>query len=119
MTKRINFQRVEYVREYYGVEWTEYDYKEFLDWLSRKDDKGSVVRYEVLKDLSFDDICAIFNDEKDDIPYELPCGSGEHAWTYTEYVGDFIRDMLREDCWNSGCYDSECDDSEERVEILD
>ena len=36
---------------------------------------------------------------------ELPCGSGDHTWTYTEYVGDYIREQIQEDAWNMGCYD--------------
>lgn len=118
MAKTISFERVEYVREYYRIEWTEEDYKEFLNWLSRRNDSVGVTRYEVFKDLSFDDIVAIFNDEKDDICYELIYGT-EHQYSCTEYVGDFVRDTLREDCWNYGCIDSECEDSDERVEILD
>ena len=58
--------------------------------------------------------------EADDIKYELICQNGTyHQWSYTEYIGDYIRDMLREDCWNMGCYDSECDDSEEDCEVIE
>ena len=117
MAKEIKYFRTEYVREYYQVNWTEADYKNLLQWLENKTEPHNVARYNVLKKLSFDDIVAIFNDEKDDISYELTCGSGDHTWTYTEYVSDFIREQIQEDAWNMGCYDSQCFDSEDSIEI--
>ena len=116
--KKIRFNRVEFVREYYTVEWTEEDYKSTLEWLSKRDDAHSIAAYGALKDLSFDDIVAILNDEKDDIDFEVVNQVGTNReWRYSEYVGDFIRDMIREDCWNVGCYESECEDSEEDLTI--
>lgn len=117
MAKEIRYRRTGYVREYYQVNWTEADYKSLLQWLENKTEPHNVARYNVLKELSFDDIVAIFNDEKDDISYELPCSSRNHTWTYTEYVSDFIRGEIQEDAWNMGCYDSECYDSEDSIEI--
>ena len=61
--KKIRFNRVEFVREYYTVEWTEEDYRSTLEWLSKRDDAHSIAAYGALKDLSFDDIVAILNDE--------------------------------------------------------
>lgn len=120
MEKRLTFRRIEYVKEYYEVTWTEKDYQDLINFLSTRTDTQNVTRYEILKDLSFDDICKIFNNEADDIKYELICQNGaDHQWSYTEYIGDYIRDMLREDCWNMGCYDSECDDSEEDCEVIE
>lgn len=116
--KKIRFNRVEFVREYYTVEWTEEDYKSTLEWLSKRDDAHSIAAYGALKDLSFDDIVAILNDEKDDIDFKVVHQVGtDREWSYCEYVGDFIRDMIREDCWNVGCYESECEDSEEDLTI--
>lgn len=116
--KKIRFNRVEFVREYYTVEWTEEDYKSTLEWLSKRDDVNSVAAYGALKDLSFDDIVAILNDEKDDITFEIVNNAGtDREWTYTKYVGEYIRDMIREDCWNMGCYDSECYNSEEDLDF--
>ena len=117
MAKEIRYFRTEYVREDYQVSWNEKDYQNLIQWLSERKDNHNTTRYEVLKDLSFDDIAAIMNNEKDDIPYELICNSGENQWSHKEYVGDYIREQMQEDAWNMGCYDSECYDAEDHFEI--
>lgn len=118
MEKTLVFRRTEFVREYYSVEWTEEDYQNFLNYMSERTDDHSVIRYGVLKNLSFDDICKILNNEQDDIRYELPYQTQtDHPFTSGEYIGDYLREMLREECWNNGYDDSECDDCYEEVEI--
>ena len=67
MAKTLVYRRTEFVRDYYELEWTENDYQNLLDYLSKETDVNSKTRYEILKDLSFDDICKILNDEEDDI----------------------------------------------------
>ena len=117
---RIIFKRVEFVREYYEISWTEEDYNSTLEWLSKRDDAHSIAAYGALKELSFNDIIDILEDRKDDIAFEVINNAGqENEWKYSEYVGEFIRDAIREDCWNAGCYDTECDDSDEEMEIVD
>ena len=56
MAKEIRYCRTEYVREYYQVNWNERDYQSLLQWLSERKDNHHIARYNVLKDLSFDDI---------------------------------------------------------------
>ena len=108
--RTITLNRREYVTEYYSINWTEEDYKNLVEYLKTRTDQHNQTRYNVLKDLSFDDIVSIFDDEKEDICYSISL--------YTESVREYITDMMREDCWNSGSYDSECYDSDETVEVL-
>ena len=118
MAKEIRYCRTEYVREDYETSWNEKDYQGLLQWLSERNDNHNITRYEVLKDLSFDDIAAIMNDEKDDILYELICGIGENQWSCQEYVSEFIREQMQEEAWDRGCYDSECYEAEDSIEVI-
>ena len=112
----IRLDRREYVTEYYSINWTEEDYKNLVEYLKTRTDQHNQTRYNVLKDLSFDDIVSIFDDEKEDICYSINFYTAIDF--YTESVREYITDMMREDCWNSGSYDSECYDSDETVEVL-
>ena len=88
--------------------------------MSERTDDHSVIIYGILKNLSFDDVCKILNNERDDIQYELTYQTQtDHPFTSHEYIGDYLREMLREDCWSNGCEDSECDDSYEELEIVE
>ena len=120
MAKTLVYRRTEFVRDYYELEWTENDYQNLLDYLSKETDVNSKTRYEILKDLSFDDICKILNDEEDDIQYEVSCQPESGSpWSYHQYIGDYIGSILCEDSWANGVYDTQCDDVEEELEIFE
>lgn len=120
MAKTLIFKRTEFVRDYYELEWTENDYQNLLDYLSKETDVNSKNRYEILKDLSFDDICKILNDEEDDIQYEVICQpESDSPWSYHQYISDYLKGILVEDCWANGVYDTQCDDSNEELEIFE
>lgn len=120
MAKTLVFRRTEFVREYYEVQWIEEDYQNFLNYMSEQTDDHNIIRYGILKNLSFDDVCKILNNERDDIQYELTYqAQTNHPFTSHEYIGDYLREMLREECWSRGVYDSECDDSNEELEIVE
>lgn len=112
----IKFLRTEYVREYYELEWNEKNYAELLKYLSEREDGDSKIRYEALKDIPFDRIVAIFNDEADDIRWNFTRTIGDNSWTYSESAYDYIRDMMREDAFNMGAMDFDCYDSDEEFE---
>ena len=112
-------RRVEYVQDFYDVTWTEEDYIELLKYLRNHQNVQNITRYEVLKDISFQDVCDILLDRKEDIRWELIYGQQENQWSCVEYLSEYIRDMVREDCFNMGCNDSECYDSEESLEVLE
>ena len=120
MTKTLIFKRTEFVTDYYELEWTENDYQNLLDYLSKDTDVNSKTRYEILKDLSFDDICKILNDEEDDIRYEVICQpDSDSPWSFHQYIGDYLKEIFREECWGNGVYDTNCDDSNEELEIFE
>lgn len=119
MAKTLVFRRTEYVRDYYEFNCTEKDYNNFVDYLSKQTDEHNITRYNILKDLSFEDICMIFNNEKDDIQYELNYQDEPRKWSHIEFISEYIRDMFREYCWSNGCYDSDCDDSYEEYEVIE
>ena len=52
MAKTLIYRRTEFVRDYYELEWTEDDYQNLLNYLSKETDVNSKTRYEILKDLS-------------------------------------------------------------------
>lgn len=119
IAKEIVYTRVEYVRDYYEVAYGEKDYNDLVKRLSERNNPHDIVRYEVLKNLSFEDIVAIFNNEKEDIEYELTWNRDEYQWKLVEYVGYYIRTVMQEDALNIGCYNSECCETEEGIEIQD
>lgn len=119
MGKRLIFGRTEFVRNYYETTWDEKDYQNFINYLSKQTDAYDITRYEILKNLSFEDICKIFNNEKDDIEYKLTYQYGTEQWSHSEFVTEYIREMLREDCWNMGSDDCECYDAEEECKIVE
>ena len=119
MGKRLIFGRTEFIRDYYETTWDEKDYQDFIDYLSKQTDVYDITRYKIFKDLSFEDICKIFNNEKDDIEYKLTYQCGTDQYSYSEFVTEYIRDMLREDCWSMGSDDSECYDAEEECKVAE
>jgi hypothetical protein len=121
MAKVISLRRKELVWEEYGRDWTEKDYEEFKEWLgNRTEDPHYATRYNAMKDVSFDDVCDILAGKRPDISYSLECGTEDNRWSYTESVGDYIIEMMREDAWDYGCMDSwGADDSEEDISIYE
>ena len=112
----IKFLRTGYVREYYELEWNEENYAELLKYLSEGEDGDNKIRYEALKDIPFDIIVAIFNDEAEDIRWNFTRTIGDNSWTYSESAYYYIRDMMREDAFNMGAMDFDCYDSDEEFE---
>ena len=115
---KIKIRREELVWEIYESEFTERDWFNTLDWLkscSERGDRNSTIRYNAIKHLTFDEICAIFQGEKDDIEYQL--GSDELAWD--ESVTELLKDFIRQDAWDYGtvdCYPA--DDSTEEFSVI-
>ena len=121
MERRISLRRRELVWEEYVREWGEADFEELKEWLStRIEDPHYAARYFAMKDVSFDELCDMFDGKREDIKYELHCGDENHSWTYNECLTDYIRELMREEAWDYGCYDSwGADDSDEELEIYE
>ena len=121
MGKIISFRRRELVWEEYGRDWTEKDFDELKEWLSnRTEDPHCATRYAAIKDISFDELCDMFNGKLPEVEWKIHCGSEEHSWTYNESIVDYITEIMREDSWDYGCMDSwGADDSEEDINIYE
>ena len=119
MERRICLRRRELVWEEFVRDWGEAEFEELKGWLShRTEDPHCTARYYAIKDISFDELCDMFNGKKEDISYELHCGDENHSWLYNESVTDYIREIMRDEAWDFGVYDSwGADDSDEAVEI--
>lgn len=122
MGRTLTFERTEHLREYYFISWTEDDYKRFLERLSERtnEDERAHMAYNILKNLSFDDVCDICTGRKKDINYEVSYPSiSKNSFTYTESISVYIKAHLREEAWDCGPYDSNCDDYDEDIDISD
>lgn len=121
MGKVISFRRRELVWEEYGRDWTEKDFDELKEWLGyRTEDPHCATRYAAIKDISFDELCDMFNGKLPEVTWEIQCGNEEHSWSYNESVVDYITEFMRDDAYDYGCRDSwGADDSEEEINIYE
>lgn len=121
MGKVISFRRRELVWEEYGRGWTEKDFNELKEWLSnRTEDSHCMTRYAAIKDVSFDELCDMFNGKLPEVKWEIQCGNDEHSWSYHESITDYITELMREEAWDYGTMDSwGVDDSEEEINIYE
>lgn len=121
MGKVISFRRRELVWEEYGRDWTEKDFDELKEWLSnRTEDPHCATRYAAIKDISFDELCDMFNGKLPEIEWKMQYGDGENSWTYRESIVDYITELMREESWDNGYIDSwGADDSEEEINIYE
>lgn len=121
MGKIISFRRRELVWEEYRREWTAKDFDELKNWLgNRTEDPHSVIRYAAMKDISFDELCDMFDGKLPAVGWTLQCGNENHSWSYDESLVDYITDVMREEAWDCGVI--ECwgaDDSEEEINIYE
>ena len=121
MGKVISFRRKELVWEEYGRDWTEEDFEELKGWLSKSDEgSDNAIRYSVIKDVSFNELCDIFSGKIPEVAWEIKCQVGENSWIYKEGLVDYIQEIMREEAWDRGtreCWSA--DDSEEDVNIYE
>lgn len=121
MGKIISFRRKELIWEEYGQDWTEKDFDELKEWLSgRTEDPHYATRYAAIKDVSFDELCDMFNDKIPAVEWEIQYGAEHESWNYHENIVEYVTELMREDAWNAGT--RECwgaDDSEEEISIYE
>lgn len=121
MGKVISFRRKELVWEEYSRDWTEEDFDELKDWLSKSDEgSDNAIRYSAIKDVSFSELCDMFSGKLPEVAWEIKCKARDHSWIYKEGLTDYVRDIMREEAWDYGA--TECwsaDDSEEDVNIYE
>lgn len=71
MARYINLRYSELVWEDREIAWAEEDYKEYLDKIKNSKWREDQDIYAVLKDVTWDQVCSIFNDEADDIEFKI------------------------------------------------
>ena len=113
----ITFRREELVWEVYETTYTKADWESLIKWVeSNQNHAENKARYAALKDVDFDQVCAILNGYAEDIKWSVHVA--KYDYTYTESLTEFIIDMMREDACNCGPIDSYgADDSEEEVVV--
>ena len=113
----ITFRRRELVWDVYETTYTKADWETLMEWVaSHQENEENKARYAALKDVDFDQVCAILNGDAEDIEWSIHVA--RYNYTYTESLTDFIKDMMREDAWNCGAIDSYgADDSEEELDV--
>lgn len=132
-TKTIKLERRELVWEYYSAEWDEKDWKSLQEYYQRRAEekvdeesrwhKTNVLIYDIIKNITWEEAWADFrkwqNGDEDAIHWEE-----DHSWTdindvyheymFKQYLGEFIEEQIRQDCWDNGPDDCEgADDSDE------
>ena len=112
---KIVFRRRELVWDTYEITYTKEDWDTLIEWLSTKDDEYNKKRYQALKNVSFEQVCAILNGEEEDICWDIVTTTvNGHSFIYDESLSDFLKENMREDAWDRGAiYSDSADDSEE------
>ena len=114
----ITFRREELVWEVYETTYTKADWESLKDWVAshQQDNEENQARYAALKDVDFDQVCAILNGDAENIKWSIHVA--RYDYTYTESLIDFLQDMMREDALNCGPIDNYgADDSAEEFVV--
>lgn len=137
--KKIVLDRHDLVWESYRTEWNAEDWNRYVKWLAgrvatlkEKNDSWTLYHrdlYNLIKDLTWDDVIADFNKfeenyESEDCLYILrhnSCiredGSCEE-WTYKNFLHDIIKEVMQEELYNDGPYDTQyADDYDESISV--
>ena len=139
--KKIVLDRDDLVWESYRTEWDAEDWDKYVKWLAGrvetlkgKDDSWSLYYrdlYNLIKDLTWDDVIADFNKVEEDYEsdkclyilrhnsFTKEDGSCEE-WTYKNFLHDIIREIMQEELYNDGPYNTEyADDYNESISVED
>ena len=139
--KKIVLDRDDLVWESYRTEWDAEDWDKYVKWLAGrvetlkgKDDSWSLYYrdlYNLIKDLTWDDVIADFNKVEEDYEsdkclyilrhnsFTREDGSCEE-WTYKNFLHDIIREIMQEELYNDGPYNTEyADDYNESISVED
>ena len=139
--KKIVLDRDDLVWESYRTEWDAEDWDRYVKWLAGrvetlkgKDDSWSLYHrdlYNLVKDLTWDDVIADFNKfednyESDECLYiekhnrwQREDGSYEEC-SYKNFLHNIIREVMQEELYNDGPYDTQyADDYQEHISVED
>ena len=111
MAKTIFINIDECVWVNYNAECTEKKYNRLKEYY--KEYNQSI--YNVLASISFDDVVAIFNGDKEDIVFDYTTTYGS---VYTDSVANIIKDNMRDEAYDNGAVDYG-DDILDRIENID
>jgi len=132
-TKTIKLERRELVWEYYDAEWSQEDWDKLKEYYKERSEEqvespsrwheNLITIYNAIKDISWDEAWEDFRKwNKGDA--NTICWEEDHSWTdvngeyhehiFKQYLGEFIEEQMREDCWDGGPLDCDgADDSDE------
>ena len=139
--KKIVLNRDDLVWENYRTEWDAEDWDRYVKWLAGrvetlkgKDDSWSLYHrdlYNLIKDLTWDDVIADFNKFEENYEsedclhivrhnrWQREDGSWEEC-SYKNFLHDIIREIMQEELYNDGPYNTEyADDYNESISVED
>ena len=115
--KEIKFTRRELSWNEYESTFTEEEWYDLIEYYNQSSLKSDKIRYQAIKDLTFEDVCEIINGIQSDIEWAIPYGSNGY---YFETVRQIVVDNLRDAAWEQGPVDSIfTDDAEEFITPVD
>ena len=134
--KKLVLNRRDLVWECYEAIWDAEDWDKYVRWLAgavkqyqEKGDSWAIDLYNLVKDLTWEDVIADFNKFEGDYStdeclyierhnrWQKADGSQED-WSYKNFLHDIIREVMQEDLYNSGPYDTDyADDYEEDFHV--
>ena len=127
MERYVRFDRRELVWESREVTWDKNDYANLLGWLEKrateeqeKDDGNTyfIGLYEVLKTLTWDNICDIIDYKVDDVEFKYTINWKDEVQTYS--IRENVLDFIREDVFQADIYDEDyADDYDEDIRVLE
>ena len=108
MARRINLRYSELVWEDREIDWTEEDYKRYLDSIEDSKWREDQDAYAVLKDVTWDQVCAIFNDEADDIEFKVhsKCYNSDEFLEHNSSVYEWLDEVMRNEVYDSDVIDT-------------
>lgn len=123
--KTITLTRRELLWQTRHITWTEKDWIRFLEWLKQAVNEKNYWHdnyaglYEKVKDMSWDEVVADFNDPKISVPVVRKYSDGT-SWTYDQTLYDAVKEAMREDCYDADIDGEDyADDYDEDIEIDD
>jgi hypothetical protein len=105
-----------YECSYYDTDWA--TMKEFIQRQAENGNEDAKIRWEAIKDISFEDLMAMCSGDMEPVQWKLR-SNWNSEYVYSEDVVELVKEWMRDDAWECGAIDSySADDSEENFDVI-
>ena len=99
----IKLERRELTWEHYECAYYDTDWaivKEFTQRQAESGNEDAKVRWEAIKDVTFEELMAMFNGDKEVITWEIHSNWNDYA--YKESITELVVEWMRDEAWENG-----------------